>query len=149
MKTDIVGPPASKKNSALVVWIVLAIIFFDVFAKLLSQGPSFLFVIFFIFFLYIKFGRFFKKQGGSSGRAADTEYSNYGSASRSVMGEDMPPSPSKDFFRGSAVEEEWKQRGENEDSDEYWRDRESKKISSGKMLIDMGSSRREEGGRFK
>lgn len=51
-----------------------------------------------------------------------------------------------DFSRGRIVEDEWKKGEKNEDSDDYWRERLSKKTSGG--IIFGGRERPQKRGRF-
>jgi hypothetical protein len=156
MEFNINGQKSSKKNNTKIALIVFTIIFFDVIVKFLSQGALPFFIVLFAFFLfYIRLARPLKRQKWNI---------NSDFAFQNRADEDIPPSPNRQGAAVSTIrtkhsdleEVSWSPAAENytkededENSESYWRNRESKKISSGKMLMDMGSPKREEGGRFK
>jgi hypothetical protein len=154
----------SKKNNSAIVLIVFAIIFFNVFMGLFSQESSPAFLIFLVFFiLYIKFIRPFKQLKGTSWTDTDAEYSKLKSMLQAEAGEDAVPFPLQETA-GTAVrtkrsdqeKDAWGPAAENyikeeedENSEGYWRNREAKKISKGRIFEDERVVKKEGSGRFR
>jgi hypothetical protein len=155
---------ALKKNNTAIALIIFAIIFFDASVKLLSQGSSPVFIIFFIFFiLYLKFIRPLKQLKGTSWTDTDAGYSKLKSMLQAETEDDAVPRPRQETARAAIrtkrfgqEEDAWGPAAENyikkekdENSEGYWRDRESKKISKGRIFEDERIVKKEGSGRFR
>ncbi|MFA5746486.1 MAG: hypothetical protein WC926_00210 [Candidatus Paceibacterota bacterium] len=141
MDINVVGQKQSKKNKSVVFWIFLAVLFLILFGQ---NSPVFMVALVILYF-YLKFSGNIKWQTWSKEGDVIEEAKSYlfdpGAENDPIpspwQNTNMPPVKVKHSYRSDhdrAVESEWKQRGKNEDSDEYWRARVEEKTSGGAMF---------------